>query len=105
MGLRHLGVALLLASCAACTGCTAPPVGFWESDNKLGNGKRNKLEVYDDYTGNAKLYATLSNDPETWYRFEFDIIWEDFGDVFEFDLNCSDGPCESNADDFDMVMT
>lgn len=83
-------------------GCGSNPVlGEWESDRTLSNGKKNDLDVFEDYTGEAKIYATPLSDPNAWVRFEFDVAWEDFGNgEYEFDLDCVEGPCDS--DNFDM---
>jgi hypothetical protein len=97
-------LAISVCLLALSTGCkSSPVVGFWQSDSRLGNGERNKLEVIDDFTGEAEIYATPAGDPNTWIRFEFEVSWEDLGQEFEFDLNCTDGPCVGKGDDFDMV--
>jgi len=85
------------------TGCGGLPVaGDWESDKKLSNGEKNTLDVYDDFTADAKIYATPTSDPTTWVRFEFDVDWYtlETDGQYRFDLTCSDGPCD--GDDFTM---
>jgi hypothetical protein len=76
------------------TACDAPVVGLWESDAKLGNGERNKLEVIDDTTGDAKIWATTCAECADWVRFKFDFDWEDQGLEFDFKMECKDGPCD-----------
>ena len=96
---------LLSAACllALATGCASQPViGDWESERRLGNNEKNKLEVYEDFTGDAEIWATPISDPNAWFRFEFEVAWwkEDGAGQYGFDLNCTEGPC--NSDDFDM---
>ncbi len=100
--MRHLVLSLCMLPWLAA--CGDPPiVGYWQSDKKLGNGSRNKLEAYADYTGTAKIYATPANDPLTWIKFEFDVVWVDNELSFELDLDCDEGPCDGKANDFDMT--
>ena len=70
----------LLELCsAAClllltVGCAKDPVlGDWESDRRLSNGEKNKLELLEDFTGDAEMWATPTSDPNAWFRFEFDV--------------------------------
>ena len=99
----------LLELCsAAClllltVGCAKDPVlGDWESDRRLSNGEKNKLELLEDFTGDAEMWATPTSDPNAWFRFEFDVEWwrEDGTGQYGFDLDCTEGPCSS--DNFDM---
>jgi hypothetical protein len=84
-------------------GCASPPlIGYWESDKRLGNDRKNKLEIYEGFTGTAKIYATPANDPNTWILFEFEVVWEDFEVEFALDLDCEEGPCEGKINNFDM---
>ncbi len=80
--------------------CDAPVVGTWESDSKLGNGKRNKLETLSDNTGDATIWATSCKDCDDWVQFEFDVEWEDKGLEFDLKMECDKGPCD--GDDFEM---
>jgi hypothetical protein len=97
---RSLLVPLAVIATLLLVGCEAPIVGDWRSDKKLGNGKRNKLHVWDDYTGQAIIYATPAYDPLTWVKFDFDIAWEDETEQFDLHMDCDDGPCD--GDDFTM---
>lgn len=97
----RLLTSILLAGCAlASVACTSPVSGKWRSDKTLGNGEKNKLEVFDDNKADATVHATPSGDPNAWVVFEFKANWEDQGEEFEFDMNCKGGPC--NGDDFKM---
>lgn len=69
-------------------------VGFWESDGKLGNGERNKLEVRSDLTGEAEIWATTCTACNDWVEFKFDVEWEDQGLEFDLDMECDKGPCD-----------
>lgn len=96
---------LTFAACllALATGCAADPIlGDWESERRLSNDEKNKLELYDDFTGDAEIWATPLSDPNAWYRFEFEVSWwrEEGTGQYGFDLNCTEGPC--SGDDFDM---
>ncbi len=94
---------LLFAAALAAfllVGCDAPIVGDWRSDKKLGNGERNKLHVWDDYTGQALIYATPTGDPSAWVKFTFDLDWEDETEEFDLHMDCDTGPCD--GDDFTM---
>ena len=94
----------LIASLIGLTACAqAPVIGEWESNKRLRNGKRNKLELREDFTGSAKIFATPIEDETTWIKFTFDVTWEDLGAEFEIDLNCDSGPCSGNANDHDQV--
>ena len=99
--MRHVTLLLCMLPFVAACG-DHPAVDFWQSDKKLGNGKRNKLELREDYTGSAKIYATAINDPATWIRFEFDVTWVDNELEFGLDLDCEEGPCDGKANNFDM---
>lgn len=90
--MSRLGV---LGSCLfLLCACDAPVVGFWESDAKLGNGKRNKLEVRSDLTGDATIWATTCTACTDWTEFKFDVEWEDQGFEFDLEMDCDDGPCD-----------
>jgi hypothetical protein len=80
--------------------CGAPVVGEWESDSKLGNGKRNELTLFDDESGEGTIYATPASDPAAWTTFEFEVEWTDNVDQFDLEMKCDKGPC--NGDNFDM---
>jgi hypothetical protein len=81
--------------------CDAPAVGTWESDAKLGNGKRNKLELLSDYTGSATVYATTCTACTDWTDFKFKVEWEEDGaEAVDLDMKCKSGPCDGN--DFAM---
>ncbi len=77
-----------------CSACDPPIVGFWESDNKLSNGKRNKMNIESDFIGEALIYATPKNDLNQWDKFKFDLIWEDEVEEFDIKLDCVSGPCD-----------
>jgi hypothetical protein len=81
--------------------CSAPVVGNWQSDSELGNGKRNQLAVYDDFTAEATIHATPVNDTNTWIEFRFDAVWQDEGEEFDFEMTCDKGSC-TKADEFTM---
>lgn len=96
---------LCSAACllALATGCASDPVlGDWESDRRLSNGEKNKLELLEDFTGEAEMWATPLSDPNAWFRFEFEVEWwqEEGSGQYGFDFDCTEGPC--NSDDFDM---
>lgn len=99
MKLASLVLTGLLAGLA--TGCTAPIVGNWESDKRLDNGEKSKLAVFDDFSGEASIYATSKADPATWVNFSFDFIWEDEVDEFDFAMECSSDNC-GEGNDFTM---
>jgi hypothetical protein len=83
--------------------CSDPVVGSWKSDKKLGNGKYNTLEVVDDGTGDATLYATPDSNLQAWVRFKFTLDWEEDAGEFDLTMKCkdrSDVPC--NGDGFVM---
>lgn len=82
------------------TACSAPVVGEWLSDSKLSNGEKNRLTVYSDNTGDARVFATSKTDLQSYTKFKFTFDWEPDGDAFDFKMKCSDGPCDN--DDFDM---
>jgi len=91
----------LLAGCAlASTACSAPVSGKWRSDKTLGNGEKNKLEVFDDNKADATIYAASKSTPDVWVEFDFDADWEDQGTEFDFEMQCDKGPCD--GDDFIM---
>ncbi len=74
--------------------CDAPLVGNWESDSKLDNGERNKLEVFGDFTGEAEVWATSCRSCNDWTEFKFDFDWEEDGTEFDLEMDCDDGPCD-----------
>jgi hypothetical protein len=76
------------------TGCEAPIVGYWRSDKQLENGKHSTLDIYSDLTGEAMFWATPSVDHTAWNKLKFDVSWEDYGDQFDLNLDCTGGPCE-----------
>jgi hypothetical protein len=90
----------LLACLLPLTACHAPAVGFWESDSKLGNGERNKLQLYDDLGGKAEIWATTCETCNDWVEFKFDVEWEEQGTEFDLDMECSKGNCDGS--DFKM---
>lgn len=90
----------LLAAALVLTGCSAPVIGDWRSDQELGNERHNTLSVYDDLTAEAVIFATPKNDLGYWVRFDYDADWEDLDDEFDFDMECKEGPCE--GEDFTM---
>ncbi len=83
-----------------CSACDPPIVGFWESDRKLSNGKRNQMSIESDFTGEAVIYATPTSDLNQWEKFSFDLIWEDEVEEFDIKLTCRSGACE----DADFIM-
>lgn len=87
----RLGSLALLLSLSACS---SPIVGFWESDSKLGNGQRNELDIFDDNTVEAEIYATTCKECEDWVKFKFEGDWEEFDLEFELDLECQEGNCD-----------
>jgi hypothetical protein len=90
--LMRLLIFTLAAGCAlASTACSPPIVGKWRSDKSLGNGEKNKLEVFDDMKADATIYATTAGDPSSWVRFDFDADWEDEGTEFDFIMKCAEG--------------
>ena len=82
------------------TACSSPLVGEWLSDSKLSNGEKNRLTVYSDNTGDARIFATSKVDLQSYTKFKFTFDWKPNGEEFDFDMKCSDGPCDN--DDFDM---
>lgn len=92
----------LLPLLLALAACDNPVVGSWRSDKKLPNGQRNSLTVEDDLSGKATIYATPEYDHTYWvkFKFKFDGKEKDDGYRWDFDMNCSSGPC--NGDDFEM---
>jgi hypothetical protein len=83
------------------TACSDPPVvGEWQSDKKLGNGSKNQLSVFDDFTGEATVYATPIGAPDQWVKFRFNIDWEDEVDEFDLEMDCRGDACAD--DDFKM---
>jgi hypothetical protein len=91
--------ALVLFLCA--TGCESPIVGQWESDTELGNGEKNKLEVFKDFTAELTVFATPIGQPDAWMEFRFDGQWEDDDTEFDFEWECDGGAC-TEADQFTM---
>jgi hypothetical protein len=101
--MRTLLLSVLLLSTAACD---AAVVGAWTSDKKLGNNKKNQLDVFDDQSGEATIYATPETDQAFWVRFEFKVDWEEDAGEFDLKMKCkkrSDAEC--NSDDFTMACT
>jgi hypothetical protein len=93
---------LLALLAAGAAGCASPPVlGVWRSDDKLGNGERNKLVVNEDFTGSATIYATPKGQPQSWQKFKFDVAWEDEVEEFDFKMKCASDAC-TDADEFTM---
>ncbi|MEZ4437527.1 MAG: hypothetical protein R3B72_00435 [Polyangiaceae bacterium] len=96
---RAFGGVLVGLGLVACGGGPAV-LGDWESDKRLENGEKNELELNEDYTGEAMIWATPASNPTLWTQFRFEVAWGFEGADYNFDLNCIEGPC--NGDDFDM---
>ena len=97
---------IALTACLAVlsvAGSDPPVVGDWKSDRELPNGEHNTLNVYDDFTAEAKIYAHPAGNPTAWVEFEFEADWEDFTEEFEFKMDCSKGPCDGDNNNFDMT--
>lgn len=92
---------LVLLGLLGLSACDAPVVGNWRSDHELGDAKRNQLAVYGDFTVKATVFATSVSDPASWVEFRFKGVWQDEGEIFDFDLNCDTGIC-TKADEFKM---
>jgi len=102
--MRSLLVGGLIAATALLCGCDSPIVGEWESDKKLDNGKRNKMTILSDGTGDSKIWATPANNVNGWVEFKFDITWEDFDTEFELDMDCDSAPDGLSCSDNDFRM-
>ncbi len=101
------GAALTLAALVA--GCSADPVGVWQSRQALPNKKRNELEVTDD-GGELSMWVQLTRDSGL-SRLEYDVEewFEEADGDFEFRLRCVKG-CDAAAGlgvelDFEMDCT
>jgi hypothetical protein len=106
MPLPRSVLCLAIPAALALVACGSPVVGSWQSDLSLNPappwGSRNKLTVESDLTGEARIYATPSNDHTAWTSLKFELEGQELDDgiTWKFAMSCVSEAC--NGDDFRM---